>query len=186
MTERLFLYAGFSDFCVAWAKNDTWAYEYGGTEPITDKLFSALKPCADEISWKDTEIYLVNGPGSTLGIRTFCAFVRTLIVLKKIPSSRIFTCDALHFAQLILSHRNLHQSICARLNVTQVLCLNSLNDMFHIPSETEKQQSLWLPHPCLLKEVQMFCFEIKEVLPLLTPRLTWENTEAPDVFQAPS
>jgi hypothetical protein len=183
MTERLFLHAGFSDFCVGWAKNDTWAYEYVGTEPITDKLFSALRPCMDGISWEDTEIYLVNGPGSTLGIRTFCAFIRTLLVLKKIKPSQVFVCDALHFAQLILTQRNLPQPVCARLNVTQTLCLNSLEDTFHVPSEAEQQQVLWLPHPCLSKEARVFHFEMKEILPLLFPQSPWGTTNAPDAFQ---
>ena len=183
MTERLFLYAGFSDFCIGWAKNDTLAYEYVGTEPITDRLFSALRPCTDEISWSNTEIYLVNGPGSTLGIRTFCAFIRTLLVLKKIKPSHVFVCDTLHFAQLILTNRNLQKTVCARLNVTQVLCLNSLKDTFHAPSEAEQQKALWLPHPCLLKEIPLFRFEMKEILPLLSHQSPWETTDAPDVFQ---
>jgi len=184
MTERLFLHAGFSDFCIGWAKNDTWAYEYIGTEPITDKLFSALRPCTDGISLENTEIYLVNGPGSTLGIRTFCAFIRTLLVLKKLNPSQVFVCDALHFAQLILTRQNLQQPVCARLNVTQVLCLNSLEDTFHVPSEAEQQQALWLQHPCLPKEVQMFRFEMKEILPLLSAQSPWETADAPDMFQA--
>ena len=186
MKERLFLHAGFSDFCIGWAKNDTWAYEYIGTEPITDKLFSALRPCTDGISWENTEIYLVNGPGSTLGIRTFCAFIRTLLVLKKIKPSQVFVCDALHFAQLILTQRNLQQRVCARLNVTQVLCLNSLEDTFHVPSEAEQQKALWLPHPCLPKGIQVFRFEMKGILPLLSPQSHWETTDTPDVFQAPN
>ena len=124
MTERLFLYAGFSDFCIGLAKNNVWAYKCVDTKPITDRLFSALCLCMDEISWKNTEVYLMNGPGSTLGIRTFCAFIRTLLVLKKINPSQVFVCDALNFAQLILMRRNLRKSVCARLNVTQVLCLN--------------------------------------------------------------
>lgn len=185
MKDRLFLHAGFSDFCIGLAKNDTWAYEYIGTEPITDKLFSALRPCMDGISWEDSEVYLVDGPGSTLGIRTFCAFIRTLLVLKKLISSQVFVCDALHFAQLILTQQNLPQPVCARLNVTQVLCLNSLEDTFHVPSEAEQKAALWLSHPCLSKEVQLFCFEMKEVLPLLSPQSPWETTDAPDVFQAP-
>lgn len=186
MMERLFLYAGFSDFCVGWAKNDAWTYEYVEAEPITDRLFSALRPCTDEISWSNTEIYLVNGPGSTLGIRTFCAFIRTLLVLKKLNPSQVFVCDALHFTQLILTNRNLQQPVCARLNVTQVLCLNSLKDTFHTPSETEQQQAFWLPHPCLSKEVQLFRFEMKEILPLLSPQSPWGTTDAPDVFQVPN
>lgn len=185
MTERLFLHAGFSDFCVGWAKNDTRRYEYVGTEPITDKLFSALKPCVDEISRENTEIYLVNGPGSTLGIRTFCAFVRTLTVLKKISPSQVLVCDALHLAQLILKQRNLRQPVCARLNVTQTLCLNSPEDTFHVPSEAEQKTALWLSHPCLPKETPVFRFEMKEILPLLSPKLPWKTTDAPDVFQAP-
>ena len=185
MMERLFLHAGFSDFCVGWAKNDTWSYEYVGTEPITDKLFSALRPCMDGISWENTEVYLVNGPGSTLGIRTFCAFIRTLLVLKKLNPSQFFFCDMLHFAQLILTDRNLQKTVCARLNVTQTLCLNSLVDTFHTPSEAERQQALWLQHPCLPKEVQLFRFEIKEVSPLLSPQAPWKTMDAPDVFQAP-
>ena len=186
MTERLFLHAGFSDFCVGWAKNDTWAYEHIGTEPVTDRLFSALRPCTDEISWENTEVYLVNGPGSTLGIRTFCAFIRTLLVLKKLNPSQVFFCDMLHFAQLILTQRNLQQPVCARLNVTQTLCLNSLVDTFHTPSEAEQKTALWLPHPCLPKEVQVFRFEINNILALLSPKAPWETTDAPDVFQAPN
>ena len=184
MKERLFLHAGFSDFCIGWAKNDAWRYECCDTEPIADQLFSALRPCMDGISWKNTEVYLVNGPGSTLGIRTFCAFIRTLLVLKKIKPSQVFVCDALHFAQLILTQRNLPQPVCARLNVTQVLCLNSLEDTFHVTSEAEQQKALWLPHPCLPKEVQMFRFEMKEVLLLLSAQSPWETADAPDMFQA--
>lgn len=184
MTERLFLHAGFSDFCIGWARGEVWHYECYNTEPIADRLFSALRSCTDEISWENTEVYLVNGPGSTLGIRTFCAFVRTLLVLKKINPSQVFVCDALHFAQLILTQQNLQQPVCARLNVTQTLCLNSLKDKLHSPSKAEQRQALWLPHPCLPKEVQTFRFEMKEILPLLSPKSPWETTNAPDVFQS--
>jgi len=107
-----------------------------------------------------------------------------LLVLKKIKPSQVFVCDALHFAQLILTRQNLPQPVCARLNVTQVLCLNSLEDTFHVPSEAEKQQALWLPHPCLPKEVQLFLFEMKAILPLLSSKSPWETTDTPDVFQA--
>ena len=185
MTERLFLHAGFSDFCIAWAKNEGWCYECYETEPITDRLFSALRPCIDDISWNDAAVYLLNGPGSTLGIRTFCAFVRTLLVLKKIRTSQVFVCDTLHFAQLVLRHRNVQQPVCARLNVTQTLCLNSPDDTFHVPSKTEKQQAIWLPHPCLSKETPLFHFKLREVLPLLSQRSPWQTTNEPDVFQAP-
>jgi hypothetical protein len=81
--------------------------------------------------------------------------------------------------------RNLHQTVCARLNVTQMLCLNSPEDTFHVPSEAEQKAALWLPHPCLPKEVQVFRFEINDILPLLSPQLPWKTTDAPDVFQAP-
>lgn len=128
MKERLFLSAGFSDFCVGWAKGEQWRSVQWGTEPIAERLFAALQPYMEAICWEDVSIFLIHGPGSTLGIRTFCAFLRTLLVLKKIRASQVWVCDSLHFARWLLDQRPSSQPICARVQSTKTLCLNSKED----------------------------------------------------------
>ena len=184
MKERLFLSAGFSDFCVGWAQGEQWRYVRCRTEPIAERLFAALQPCMESICWEAVSIFLLNGPGSTLGIRTFCAFIRTLLVCKKIPASHVWVCDSLHFARLVLDRRPSSRPICARVQGMQIFCLGPKENTIHRASEAEKLQAVWLPHPCLPKNLPFFHFTEGEVLPLLQPKNLWCKTDAPDVFSA--
>ena len=151
----LFLSAGFDDFQIGLARNDEWVFKQEKAGHIADNLQKALAPCIPQINFNALTIFLINGPGSTLGIRTLCAFVRTLCALKKIQSNQIYTCNSLAFAQAYLAQTEKKQRpICARVNLTQTLCLKGESSI-HIATEEEKHNAIWLPHPCL-KEQEIF------------------------------
>ena len=88
MDERLFLSAGFSYCQVGLARDEQWIYCQEKQGHIADQLAEVLQPCLDLCHFESLTIFLINGPGSTLGIRSLCAFVRTLLALpKKGPNS---------------------------------------------------------------------------------------------------
>ena len=151
-----------------------------GNGHIADNLLSALKNCIPQINFNALTVFLINGPGSTLGIRTLCAFVRTLCALNKIQPSQIYTCNSLEFAHAYLTQFDKHPDpICARVNLMQTLCFN--RDL-HAATEEEKQTAIWLPHPCL-KEQKIFKFNLKSTLPILNTSTPWIQNSQPDVFQ---
>ena len=179
--EVLFLSAGFDDFQIGLASNDEWVFKQEASGHIADNLQKALAPCIPQINFNALTIFLINGPGSTLGIRTLCAFVRTLRALKKIQADQIYTCNSLAFAQAYLAQTEKNQKpICARVNLTQTLCLNG--KAIHIATEEEKQTAIWLPHPCL-KDREIFKFSLDATLPILQKSSPWIQNPQPDVFQ---
>ena len=183
MKERLFLSANFSDFCIGLARENSWIYQCQEQGYIASQLTSVLTPCLEEIHWEDLSVFLLNGPGSTLGIRTLCAFGRTLLTLDKIPSARFFVCDTLHFAHAYLRFEQKDRIVCARVNLTQTLCVSSEFPKIHVASAEEQAQAIWLPHPCLTQNTQIFHFQMERVLPLLkSEREFWVATSEPDVF----
>lgn len=186
MLQRLFLSPNFEDFCVGFAEGDAWVNQVQQKGHITDHLYTVLQPIVDRCQWDFLTIHLLNGPGSTLGIRTCCAFVQTLLALHKIQPSQVYLCDNLHFAQYYLQHpKSIPQPVCARVNLTQTLCLGPLStDAIHPASEVEKQQALWLPHPCLPQNLPFFSFQLGAVLPLLLPQSPWHNSTHFDVFNS--
>lgn len=180
--QRLFLSAGFETFQIGLASGtDVWILKEEQTGHIADQLSNVLKDIVDQSCFATLAIFLLNGPGSTLGIRTLCAFVRTLLALNKISFDRVYTCDHLHFAQACLQLRNVTTlpNICARVNLTKTLCLTPSNDL-HPASEDEMKSALWLPHPCL-KDKNIFSFHLDEILPLLHSTSLWHSTESPDI-----
>lgn len=180
--QRLFLSAGFEAFQIGLASTeDAWILKNEQPGYITDQLSSVLEPIVDACCFDTLTVFLLNGPGSTLGIRTLCAFVRTLLALNKITPEQVFTCSHLHFAQACLALRNEKPlpNICARVNLTKTLCLTPSGDL-HPASETEMQDALWLPHPCL-KDKHTFLFSLDEILPILHPIHPWQSTDCPDV-----
>ena len=181
--EQLFLAPGFSQTWIGLARDRQWIQKQTLMEPITQHLFAALRPCVVAMHWPNVTIFLLNGPGSTIGIRTFCAFVCTLLVFEKIDASQIYVCDTLHFAQLVLRARGVQRPVCARVQMSKMLALNALGDTLHSASEVEQMQGIWLEHPCLASTVPLFSFTWDEVLPLLQTESPWQTTGAPDVFQ---
>lgn len=181
--EILFLSAGFDDFQIGLARNDEWILKEEETGHIADNLQKALAPCIPQINFNALTIFLINGPGSTLGIRTLCAFVRTLCSLKKIqPATQIYTTNGLAFAQAYLTQKGeCQRPICARVNLTQTLCLKGESSI-HVATEEEKHNAIWLPHPCL-KEQEIFKFSLDSILPILQKGNPWIQNPQPDVFQ---
>lgn len=179
--EILFLSASFDDFQIGLAAHGEWLFKQEESGHIADNLQKALAPCIPQINFNALTIFLINGPGSTLGIRTLCAFVRTLCALKKIQAEQIYTCNSLAFAQAYLAQTEKNQRpICARVNLTQTLCLNGKD--IHIATEEEKQAAIWLPHPCL-KDREIFKFSLDATLPILQKHSPWIQNSQPDVFQ---
>lgn len=178
--QRLFLSAGFDGFQIGLA-TDIWLFKIEQQGHIADQLSNALAPIVAQCHFDTLTLFLLNSPGSTLGIRTLCAFIRTLLALEKIKSHQIFTCDHLHFAQACLTLRkeNPLPPICARVNLTKTLCLTYTKDL-HPASEAEMEDALWLPHPCL-KDKKMFSFHLDEILPLLHPSYLWQSNDCPDI-----
>lgn len=179
--EILFLSASFDDFQLGLASHGEWIFKQEESGHIADNLQKALAPCIPQINFNTLTIFLINGPGSTLGIRTLCAFVRTLCALKKIQPDQIYTCNGLAFAQAYLAQIEKKQKvICARVNLTQTLCLNGKD--IHMATEEEKQTAIWLPHPCL-KDREIFKFSLNATLPILQKSSFWIQNPQPDVFQ---
>lgn len=179
--EVLFLSASFDDFQIGGGRNDEWVFKKESSGHIADNLQKALQAYIPQINFDALTIFLINGPGSTLGIRTLCAFVRTLLALEKIQPSQIYTSNGLAFARAYLKQIGKSQRpICARVNLTQTLCLGG-NDI-HIATEEEKQSAIWLPHPCL-KDREIFKFSLDYTLPILQESSPWIQNPQPDVFQ---
>lgn len=181
MNDILFLSAGFNCYQLGLARNNKWLCCQEQTGNLSDDLYKALKPCLEFCNFEKLSVFLLNGPGSTLGIRALCAFLRTCLALNKLQPDQIFVCDQLHFARAYLLQKEPHVPvICARVNLTTTLCLN--NETIHEASEAEKLNAVWLPHPCLPKDYSVFDFSLKNCLSLLTPTKLWQQSILPDVF----
>ena len=180
--QRLFLSAGFEGFQIGLVSDaNAWISKEEQQGHIADQLSSALGTIVDQCCFETLTIFLLNGPGSTLGIRTLCAFVRTLLALNKVKPDQVFTCDHLHFAQACLVLREVSPlpHLCARINLTKTLCLIPSNEL-HPASEAEMEGALWLPHPCL-KDKNIFSFHLDEILPLLHSSYPWQPDDHPDI-----
>ncbi len=184
MKERLFFYAGFSNYAVGLADEYRWIKTAEGSEYLIEHLTQAIAPFKNLCHWPQMSIFLVNGPGSTLGIRAFCAFIRTLLALEKIQPSQVFVSDAMHFIEACQLAKNptFLQPICARINLTKSLCVSRENRRFHTPSAAEETDALWVSHPCLKQGLETYTLDLNDVLPILKPQHPWVNTDAPDVF----
>lgn len=180
--QRLFLSADFESFQVGLASEENvWIVKNERSGYIADQLASALETIVAQCCFDSLMIHLINGPGSTLGIRTLCAFVRTLLALEKVKLDQVFTCNYLYFAQACLALRKdkVLPYICARVNFSKTLCLSPENDL-HTASEEEMQNAVWLPHPCL-KDKNIFSFSLGEILPILNRNHPWQSNDCPDV-----
>lgn len=184
MKERLFLSAGFNSYQIGLAKDNNWVYCQEKQGYMLDQFFEALQPCLNLCHFEYLTIFMLNGPGSTLGIRALCAFVRTLLALNKTTSSHVYVSNTLNFAQKYLSQydANFDRPICARVNLTKTLCLRK-SSMLHLASEEEKKEAIWLEHPCLSSETEKFILKMDKILGLLTPSHLWKSTKTPDIFQ---
>ncbi len=183
MSDSLFLSAGFNRYQLGLARNDKWLCCQEQEGNLSDDLYKALNPCLELCKFEQLSVFLLNGPGSTLGVRALCAFLRTCLALGKLQLSQIFTCDQLHFvrAYLVQKQPDSEPIICARVNLTTTLCLGA-EWTIHEASEIEKATAVWLPHPCLPKNYPLFEFSVQDCLPLLTKTLPWQQGLLPEVF----
>ena len=183
MNDVLFLSAGFNRYQLGLARNGQWLCCQEQEGNLSDDLHKALTPCLDLCNFEPLSVFLLNGPGSTLGIRALCAFLRTCLALGKLQLNQIFTCDQLHFAQAYLLQKqpDFEPIICARVNLTTTLCLETEGGI-HEASEAEKSAAVWLPHPCLPKNYPLFEFALQNCLLLLTPKTPWKQGLLPEVF----
>lgn len=183
MNDRLFLSAGFNRYQIGLARNKAWLCCQEREGNLSDDLYKALDPCLKLCRFETVSVFLLNGPGSTLGIRALCAFLRTCLALGKLQLEQIFTCDQLHFAQAYLLQKQpaTYPIICARVNLTTTLCLGN-EGAIHEASEIEKLNAVWLPHPCLPKDYPLFEFSLQDCLPLLTSVAHWQQGILPEVF----
>ena len=182
MNDVLFLSAGFNRYQIGLARSGEWLCCQEQEGNLSDDLYKALNPCLELCNFEKLSVFLLNGPGSTLGIRALCAFLRTCLALNKLRLNQIFTCDQLHFARAYLLQKQSDNNpiICARVNLTTTLCLN--NTDIHEASETEKLNAIWLAHPCLPKNYPLFEFSLQDCFSLLTPAAPWQQGLLPEVF----
>ncbi len=182
MNDILFLSSGFNQYQIGLARKGQWICCQEKVGNLSDDLYKALSPCIEVCNFDDLSIFLLNGPGSTLGVRALCAFVRTCLALKKLQRDQVFICDQLHFAQAYLLQKNPSRKaiICARVNLTTVLCLAEGD--IHVASEEEKTNAIWLPHPCLSEDLPIFSFCLSDILPLFSMETLWQQDASPDVF----
>lgn len=185
MDERLFLSAGFSYCQVGLARDEQWIYCQEKQGHIADQLAEVLQPCLNLCHFESLTIFLINGPGSTLGIRSLCAFIRTLLALKKVIPSQVCVCDTLHFAQkyLLMDNTVWTRPICARVNLSKILCLSADTSKIHLASEEEQRNCIWVEHPCLPVQAEKFMPKLEKILNILKPSEGWIFTGNPDVFQ---
>jgi len=183
VNEVLFLSAGFNRYQLGLARNGQWLCCREQEGNLSDDLHKALNPCLELCNFENLSVFLLNGPGSTLGIRALCAFLRTCLALDKLQLGQIFTCDQLHFAQAYLLQKqpDCNPIICARVSLTMTLCLGA-ERIIHEASEAEKSAAVWLPHPCLPKNHPLFEFSLQNCLSLLTPTDLWKQGLLPEVF----
>ena len=184
MKERLFLSSGFNSYQIGLAQDDHWVCCQENYGHMVDQFCEALQPCLDLCNFEYLTIFMLNGPGSTLGIRTLCAFVKALLALDKITSSRVYVSNNLSFAQEYLFKYNkaFNRPICARVNLTKTLCLRK-GSILPLASEEEKKEAIWLEHPCLPLETEKFIPQMDKILGILTPNSLWKSTQNPDIFQ---
>jgi tRNA threonylcarbamoyladenosine biosynthesis protein TsaB len=98
------------------------------SEPVLEGFLG----CLDRIFPKGTGFFPLDGivfcegPGSHLGIRTVCLFLRTLRILPAYESLPIYTYNALHLAQLLQKERHIScpYRLVARAGWDQVYQLN--------------------------------------------------------------
>ena len=183
MNDYLFLSAGFNRYQLGLARNGQWLCCQEQDGNLSDDLHKALKPCLELCKFENLSVFLLNGPGSTLGIRALCAFLRTCLALGKLQLGQIFTCDQLHFTQSYLLQKQPDSKpiICARVNLTTTLCLDG-ERAIHEASGEEKTNAVWLPHPCLPKNYPLFEFVLQDCLPLLSLTALWKQGILPEVF----
>ena len=183
MNDILFLSAGFNRYQLGLARNEKWLCCQEQEGNLSDDLHKALNPCLEFCNFEKLSVFLLNGPGSTLGIRALCAFLRTCLALDKLQLNQIFICDQLHFARAYLLQKqpDCKPIICARVNLTTTLCLRA-EGTIHEASEEEKTNAVWLPHPCLSQNYPLFEFSLQDCLPLLTPTALWQQGLLPEVF----
>lgn len=183
MNDHLFLSAGFNRYQLGLVRDNKWLCCQEQDGNLSDDLHKALKPCLEFCNFEDLSVFLLNGPGSTLGIRALCAFLRTCLALNKLQLNQIFICDQLHFSRAYLLQKQPKGKpiICARVNLTTTLCLSN-EGTIHEASEIEKANAVWLPHPCLPKNYPLFEFSLQDCLPLLTPKAPWKSGILPEVF----
>ena len=180
--EILFMSASFDRYQIALGTLGHWVIKVEKEGHIADSLFDVLHEILAACNFKNLTIFLLNGPGSTLGIRSLCAFVRTLIALEKITDSQVHVCDNLHFAYACLKQRMSTKIplICGRVNLSQVLCLDASGCIREL-RECENEETIWLPHPCLSNE-KTFVFDLDEISPILKKHSPWYSSAKPDVF----
>ena len=148
---------------------------------VVDHFSRALYACFSQVGIDCSElcqVYFLNGPGSTMGIRTLCAFVNTLIALKKIDKENVFTCNSLYFYQAYetyIVNRSLPFQILARIGFNQCLSLQVDNKNKCLPIkqmrfEDARAQTdcplFYLSHPSL-KEQNLLNYDLEKIVPLL-------------------
>ncbi|MDR0647323.1 MAG: hypothetical protein LBF43_02695 [Puniceicoccales bacterium] len=199
MHITLFMDAGFDRLKLGIANEDHWmsTVEYEGSviEHFSDVVGKCFGECG--INFTDlTRICFLNGPGSTMGIRTICTFVRTLKLLQQVEENAIYAANHLHFHQLYQTHvtrRHLpfcivakagfHQWLCLRVDDKHKLDVIRKVDMQHVGSDGEIP-FVRLPHPSLPKE-ECVDYHLSQCLPLLYSMdpCIWQATSSPDLYQ---
>ncbi len=165
---------------------------------VIDHFSEAIDQClrqANVEASRLSQIYFLNGPGSTMGIRTLCAFVNTLILLNKIDQSQVFTCNHLYFYQAYETYINQKEApfqIVAKVGLNQCLRLSVEDKTQLLDIQKCKLQDVhdraddplfFLPHPALQGQT-FLTYDLEKIPSLLTLKdlQLWHNG-AFDLFQ---
>jgi tRNA A37 threonylcarbamoyladenosine modification protein TsaB len=191
--------AGFDRLKLGIANGNYWMSTMEHEGSIVDHFSDIVGKCFGEwgINFTDlTRICFLNGPGSTMGIRTICALIRTLKLLQQVGENAIYAANHLHFHQLYQTHiacRRLPFCMVARAGFHQYLCLyvndkQKLNvirkvDGQHLGNDGEIPL-VKLPHPSLSKE-ECVDYRLSQCLPLLywVDPCIWQTASSPDLYQ---
>lgn len=199
MRITLFMDAGFDQLKLGIANEDRWVSTVECEGSTVDHFSEMVGKCFSEggINFTDlTRICFLNGPGSTMSIRTICAFVRTLKLLQQVGENAIYVANHLHFHQLyqtyvarrhlpfrIVAKAGFHQYLCLHVNDERKLNMIRKVDMQHLDNDGEIPL-VKLPHPSLPKE-ECVDYHLSQCLPLLylMDPCIWQTTSNPDLYQ---
>lgn len=191
MKTVLFLDAGFNGFSIGLGTQENWytesvaGYVLEGLEATLEKAFSVMKLSMAQVD----EIFMLHGPGSTMSIRTLCAFIRTGIALGIIRKSIVRVADHLHFAEayrrVVLGKTSEDVLLVARTNLSQCLCLkdHKIVSINYKDCDSLSMPILWLPHPNLPENVAVFSYDIAQIFPLFLQQSLWYLPDHLDLFQ---
>lgn len=196
----LFLDTALPRLQVGLLNNGEWSSCEVIVGPVLENLFMAIKRCFQKSGFcveELTGVVLSQGPGSNIGVRAACAFVRTLICLPFSQHLQFFTYNTLHFSQVYLSIIQEETSpfyLFAKANLTHLYGLLAEESyilgkiekklLMEVP-ESLRENAWWLPSQTQpAYSTKTVHYLLKESLPILLGSITglFQKNTSPDIF----